>query len=179
MYFQESHVKQFLSLIADNLVGSEIVFDAPSKIDSDFQVWMEQLPKEQREEISAAWGKALKGWWQKASQYRKGEMIAALKTSTKPRGTGWADFETWWEKLSSDGKEEALYAFRSLSHRKTRKWALEDANEITRWDNRITVIDQFPLFKNIPRHPSLSIAIRKFMDFSDEYSTFSIFHTRL
>jgi len=179
MYFQESHVKQFFSLIADNLAGGEIAFDAPVKKDNDFQVWLEQLTKEQREEISIAWGKALKGWWQRASQDRKNEMIAALKTPTKPRGTEWADFETWWEKLSSDGKEEALYAFRSLSHRKTRKWALEDANDLTRWDDRITVIDQFPLFKNIPRDPSLSIAIRKFMDFSDEYSTFSIFHTRL
>ncbi|MGA3198209.1 MAG: class I SAM-dependent methyltransferase [Halobacteriota archaeon] len=35
----------------------------------------------------------------------------------------------------------------------TVKWALRDANEITKWDNHITVIDQVPLFRNIPRDP--------------------------
>ena len=35
----------------------------------------------------------------------------------------------------------------------TVKWALRDADEIAKWDNRITVIDQVPLFRNIPRDP--------------------------
>jgi len=30
------------------------------------------------------------------------------------------------------------------------KWALEDANDLTRWDNRITIIDQFSFFRDIP-----------------------------
>jgi O-methyltransferase involved in polyketide biosynthesis len=179
MYFEESMVTQFFSLIADNLAGGEIVFDAPSKLDDDFEIWMKQLSQEQREELSAAWGKALKGWWQRASQDRKDELIAALKSPTKPRGTEWIDFKTWWEELSNEGKEEALHAFRSPSHREAHKWALEDADELVRWDNRITVIDRFPLFQNIPRDPSLSIAIRKFMDYSDEHSMLTIFHFRV
>ena len=46
-------------------------------------------------------------------------------------------------------------------------WELEDASEITKWDSRITVIDQFPMFKNIPRD-SLGADMRRFMDYSDE-----------
>jgi hypothetical protein len=59
------------------------------------------------------------------------------------------------------------------------KWALTDANEMTQWDNRITVLDQFPLFKGIPRDHSLSTALRKFMDFSDKNRTSNIFHVRV
>ena len=60
----------------------------------------------------------------------------------------------------------------------TVKWALKDANEFTKWDKRITLIDQLPLFKNIPRDPSWSIGIRRFMDFSDKYRVLNIFHLR-
>jgi len=34
------------------------------------------------------------------------------------------------------------------------KWALEDAKDLTRWDNRITVIDQFSFFRDIPHDPA-------------------------
>jgi len=56
---------------------------------------------------------------------------------------------------------------------------VEDANEIARWDKRITVIDQFPLFKNISRDPSWSIEARKFMDFNDEQRMLYIVHLRV
>jgi O-methyltransferase involved in polyketide biosynthesis len=36
----------------------------------------------------------------------------------------------------------------------TFKWALEDAREMTHWDTRIAIIDQFPYFKGIPRDPA-------------------------
>jgi len=29
------------------------------------------------------------------------------------------------------------------------KWALKDARTIMEWDQRIAVVDQFPMFKNI------------------------------
>ncbi|HXY86850.1 MAG TPA: hypothetical protein VEG44_00255 [Candidatus Acidoferrales bacterium] len=45
-------------------------------------------------------------------------------------------------------------------------WALEDANDIARWDNRITVIDQFPLYKNISRD-LLSADMQRLMDYND------------
>ena len=56
-------------------------------------------------------------------------------------------------------------------------WVL-DASEFTKWDNRIAVIDQFPVFKNIPRD-SLSADIRRYMDYSDESGKSSIFHLRV
>jgi O-methyltransferase involved in polyketide biosynthesis len=59
----------------------------------------------------------------------------------------------------------------------TVRWALEDVNEFTKWDRRITVIDQLPLFRNIPRD-LWSIGIRRFMDFSDKYRILNIFHLR-
>jgi hypothetical protein len=31
---------------------------------------------------------------------------------------------------------------------------LKDVNEMTGWDKRITIIDQVPYFKNIPRNPA-------------------------
>jgi O-methyltransferase involved in polyketide biosynthesis len=61
----------------------------------------------------------------------------------------------------------------------TVKWALRDANEITKWDSRITVIDQVPLFRNIPRDPLWGIGTRRFMDFSDKFKILNIFHLRV
>jgi hypothetical protein len=71
-----------------------------------------------------------------------------------------------------------LRDFMEASRRGFIKWALEDANEITKWDNRITVIDQFPLYRNIPRD-LLSADIQKLMDYSDESGRFNIFHLRI
>jgi len=56
---------------------------------------------------------------------------------------------------------------------------LENASEITVWDDRITVVDQFPLFRDIPRNPSLSRSIRQFMDYTDEKGRIKIFHMRV
>ena len=58
------------------------------------------------------------------------------------------------------------------------KWTLEDANEIAECDARITVIDQFPMYRNIPRD-SVSADIRRFMDYSDKSRIFNIFHLRV
>jgi len=176
---QEAQVKQFFSLLADNLPGNEIVFDAQSTLDDHFGVWTTQLPPDQQKALRAAQVEALKGWWQKAPQDQKYALIATLKTQTTPRDTGWADLEAWWEQLCTQEKEEALHEFRAFSSQGLRKWALEDANEITKWDKRITVIDQFPLFKNIPRDLSWSIEARRFMDFSDEHRVFNIVHLRV
>lgn len=34
------------------------------------------------------------------------------------------------------------------------KWALKDARKLEKWDKRITVVDQFPVFRNFPRDPA-------------------------
>ena len=115
VYYEESQVQQFFSLLADNFPGGEIVFDAPSR------------------------------------------KIRVTRLS--------AEF----------------------------KWALRDANKITKWDKRISVLDQFPLFKNIPRDPSWSrglfedvpkdfswsVDIQRLMDFSDTCRISNIFHLRV
>ena len=101
-------------------------------------------------------------------------------------------FGAWIEKLPPDQqkelgaalmetREEMRHNFGAFSRwgLGLGKWALKDVNEITRWDDRITVIDQSPLFKDIPRDPSWSIAIRRFMDFSDKNRTSNIFHLRV
>jgi O-methyltransferase involved in polyketide biosynthesis len=176
---QREHVEQFFSLLADNLPGSEIVFDAQSTLDDHLEVWIKQSSPDKQKALRAAQTEALKGWWQKAPQDQKDALIATLKTQTTPRGITWADLKAWWEQLSTPEKEEALRAFRAFSNRGLRKWTLEDANEITKWDNRITVIDQFPLYRNIPRDPSWSIEARRFMDFNDGQRMFYIVHLRV
>ncbi len=114
-YFEESQVKQFFSLIADNFPGGEIVFDSLSR---------------------------------------------------KTPSTG----------LS------APY-----------KWTLREANKITRWDKRIKVLDQFPLFKNVSRDLSWSrglfkdlsedfswnVDIQTLMDFNDRCRISNILHLRV
>jgi hypothetical protein len=57
-------------------------------------------------------------------------------------------------------------------------WALEDVNEITKWDSRISVIDQFPMYRNIPRD-LLSVDMRRLMDYNDESGRSNIIHLRV
>ena len=123
----------------------------------------------------------MNGWWEKAPQDQKdnlNDMIAALKISTKPKGKEWSDIEAWWNQLSDKEKEGVMAGFMTFSRGGVGQWALEDANEITKWDSRITVIDQLPMFKNIPRD-SFSAEIRRVMDYSDERRGSSIIHLRV
>ncbi len=181
-YFEESQVRQFFSSLADNLPGSEIVFDVESKLDNDFGAWIEQLPPAQREELRTTWAEMLKGWWDKAPQDQKdklNDMITTLKLPIKSKGKELFDFEAWWNQLSAKETEEVWRDFRAFSNWRLAKWALEDANEITKWDSRIIVVGQFPLYRNIPRDPSLSIEIRQFMDYSDKSERVNILHLRV
>jgi O-methyltransferase involved in polyketide biosynthesis len=180
MYFEESQVKKFLSLLADNLPGAEIVFDAPSKLDNHIGAWITQLQPNKQKAFRGAWREALKNWWQNEPQHEKENLLVALTTKTKPHSTNWADLESWWKQINASEKEVARRDFRDIfSNSILRRWALEDANEMRKWDTRITVIDQFPLFTNIPRDPSLGINVRKFMDFSERYKLTNIFHLRV
>ncbi|HXY88712.1 MAG TPA: class I SAM-dependent methyltransferase [Candidatus Acidoferrales bacterium] len=184
-FFEESEMKQFFSMLADNFSDGEIVFDVLSKLDVDFGAWIDMLPQEQRDAMRAAWMEAwmeaLKGWWEKAPQDQKdkvNDMIAALETPTKPNGKEWPDLEAWWNKLSDTEKEGLMRDYIKSSSKGVMKWALEDANDITKWDDRITVLDQFPLYRDIPRD-SLSAEMRQFMDYSDRNGRFNIVHLRV
>ena len=106
---QEAQVKQFFLLLADNLPGNEIVFDAQSTLDDHFERWITQLPPDKQKALRAAQTEALKSWWQKATQDQKDALIAALKTPTKPHDTKWANLEAWWEQLNTQEKEGALH----------------------------------------------------------------------
>jgi len=180
-WFNESEVGQFFSMLADNFPGSEIVFDAVSRSDNGVGAWIDMFPPEQRDAMRAAWMEALKDWWERAQQDQKDKLInliATFRVPIKPKGKEWSDLEAWWNQLSDTEKEETLHNFIASSRSSAGGWALENANEITKWDSRITVIDQFSLFRNIPRN-SLSANIRRLMDYGDKTGRLNIFHLRL
>ena len=100
--------------------------------------------------MRAALVEALKDWWEKARQDQKdtlNDMIATLKMPTKPKGKEWADLEVWWNQLSDKETREALRGPTTAFCGGAGMWTLKDASEFTKWDNRITVIDQFPCLK--------------------------------
>jgi len=179
--FEDTQVKQFFSMLADHFPDGEIVFDAISRSAEGLRTWMDRIPPEQRDAMREVWFEGLKNWWEKAPQNQKdkmNDMIVALKTPIKPRGKEWSDFEEWWETLKNEEKTEALRDLLIALRGKTGTWVPKDIHEITRWDNRITVIDEFPMFKNIPRD-SLSEEMRRFMDYNDERGESSIIHLRV
>lgn len=59
------------------------------------------------------------------------------------------------------------------------RWALKDANIVTRWDRRLQVVDQFTFFKGIARDPSWGKGIRSFMDTTDKYRISNIVHVKV
>jgi len=186
-YFSETQVCQFFSLLADRLPGSEIVFEAESKsssiVDGNSGAygvgWSDHEP-EKRDALQTEALRAFKNVWVRVPKDVKDRMLGALTTPTKPQSTEWEDFEVWWNQLNAQEKGKAMSDFLA-GHSKDLKCEcpLEDANEMTMWDNRITVVDQFPLFRDIPRDPSLSLSIRQFMDYTDEKGRIKIFHIRV
>jgi len=179
-FLEEAQVKQFFSMLADNFPCGEIVFNAHSRLDGGSRIWIDMFPPEQRGVVRVTWAEALKDWWKKAPQDQKdklNDMIAALEIPTKPKGKEWSDIEAWWNQLSDTGQEGVVRDFMK-SYRKGWRSTLEDADKITKWDSRITVIDQFPLYRNIPRD-SVSADIQRVMDHSDDSGRVSIFHLRV
>jgi len=181
MWFERSQVQEFFSMLADNFPSGEIVFNFRSRSDDSVDAWMDMFPPEHLDAMRAAWAEGLKTWWENAPQDQKdklSDMIATLKIPTKPKGKEWSDIEEWWDQLSAKEKAGAMADFMTFFRGGVAMWALKDASEFTEWDNRITVIDQLPMFKNIPRD-SLSAEIRRVMDYSDERRGSSIIHLRV
>jgi len=56
------------------------------------------------------------------------------------------------------------------------KWTIRDAHKMTRWDNRIKVIEQFPCFRGIPRDPAWGNRTKIWIDFLDKTKMDNIFH---
>ena len=80
--------------------------------------------------------------------------------------------------LSAKEKDNAMHDFRTSMDIRGR-WTMDDVNTLESWDSRIAVIDQFPLFRDIPRDPSLSRSIRQFMDLTDASGNLKIVHMRV
>jgi O-methyltransferase involved in polyketide biosynthesis len=59
------------------------------------------------------------------------------------------------------------------------KWALEDANDLTRWDDRIVVIDEFSFFRGIPYDPAWGEETIRKIRAIDEHRRMRIVHVRV
>jgi O-methyltransferase involved in polyketide biosynthesis len=179
-FFEGSQVKQFFSMLADNFDGGEIVFNIRSRSPDGFGAGMNILSPEQRDVMRTALLDAIKEWWINAPQGQKeklNDMIATLELPTKPKGKAWSDLEAWWNQLNEKETMEVIRGFRRSFRGDVDAWEVKDAREITTWDDRITVIDQFPMFKNIPRD-LFDADMRRFMDYSDEGGR-NIIHLRV
>lgn len=183
-YFDEAEVRHLFLLLADHFPGCEIIFDAESKssIDVDGNCgaygagWSDDEP-EKRDTMQVEYMRSYKDLWMMLPQDLKEMVISALTIQTKPKGIEWDDFEIWWNQLSPKEKGKAMSDF-SAGSLIICRCPLEDANEMMTWDKRIIVVDQFPLFKNIPRDPSFSMSVRQFMDYTDERGRIKIFYMR-
>jgi len=174
-YFEDARVREFFSMLADNLPGSENVFDAQTKPGyatgaGAYGALDDQNSPEVLDIMKAEALVQFKLFWEYEPQDLKDMMIASLTTSVKPGGMEWTDFEAWRNKLSTQEVEEASHCFGGAYNgfqKGVGMWTLNDAHELAKRDSRITLIDQFPMFKNIPRD-SLSTDIRQFMDYNDK-----------
>jgi len=59
------------------------------------------------------------------------------------------------------------------------KWAMKDACTMAKWDSRIEVIEQFPVFRNFPRDPEWGVRIERWMNQVDRSGWFKIAHLRV
>jgi O-methyltransferase involved in polyketide biosynthesis len=181
-YFDEAEIRQFFSLLADTFHSCEVVFDLESKFSKDSSGgnygagWNDE--PEKLDAMKAEFFKSLKNGWKILPQDLKDKMLCALTTPSKPHDTEWENMEAWWDQLNSTEKGEAFRDFEIFFGTACR-WAMEDAREMTKWDKRIKVVDQLPLFRNIPRDPSLSKSIKQFMDYTDEKGRIKIVHLRI
>jgi hypothetical protein len=177
-WFEEPQVRQFFLMLADNFPDGEIVFNVSRP--EHLGRWADILSSEQREAIKAAMLDTIRRWWKNAPQDQKQKLndtIATLDLPTKPKGETWPDLEAWLNQLSGKELMEMVRGFMN-SCGGADALALGDAREIEKWDRRITVIEQFPMFKDIPRD-SLDADVRRFMDYSDERGTSRIVRVRV
>ena len=88
--------------------------------------------------------------------------------------------EIVFDSLSRFGKYIGNWGLRRMGMKgSTIKWALKDARRIAEWDRRMDVLDQFPLFKNIPRDPVWGASVRRFMNFVDRNRIRNVCHLRV
>lgn len=59
------------------------------------------------------------------------------------------------------------------------KWAISTARQLTRWDNRIEVVDEWPLFSRVPKDPSWKCTTVMLMNLFDRFKCMNMIHLRL
>jgi O-methyltransferase involved in polyketide biosynthesis len=178
-WFDEPQVKQFFSMLADNFDGGEIVFNFSRR--GNFGRWADILSSEQRDAIKGAMLDTIRGWWRKAPQDQKQNLnhtITTLDLPTKPKGETWSDLEACLNQLSGKELTEVIRGFTESLRSGADAFALEDAREIEQWDPRITLLEQIPMFKGVPRD-SMDAGMRRFMDYNDEGAVSSIVRARV
>ena len=57
-------------------------------------------------------------------------------------------------------------------------WGMKDANRMTKWDRRIVVVDQCPLFSGIKRETRWSGTVKNILNFSDRHRLANIIHLK-
>ena len=58
------------------------------------------------------------------------------------------------------------------------KWSIGTAKQLTKWDNHIEVVDEWPLFSRIPRDPSWKRTTALLVDLSDRFRFTNMVHLR-
>jgi len=58
------------------------------------------------------------------------------------------------------------------------KWSIGTAKQLTKWDNRIEVVDEWPLFSRIPKDPSWKRTTALLVDLSDGFRFTNMVHLR-
>lgn len=97
---------------------------------------------------------------------------------TFPRAELIFDTQPWF--ASREGKRIANLEMEKMGLKGAPvKFALRDARTVTRWDNRIIVVDQVPLFRNIPREPAWGSSMNEWMDTVDKNSMSKLVHLRV
>lgn len=58
------------------------------------------------------------------------------------------------------------------------KWAIGSTKQLTRWDSRIEIVDEWPLFSRMPRDPAWKWSTVVFMNLSDRLKSMNMMHLR-
>ena len=57
-------------------------------------------------------------------------------------------------------------------------WGMKDAEKMKKWDRRIEIIEQYPLFSRIKREEHWSHAVKKIVNYSDKHRLANIIHLK-
>jgi O-methyltransferase involved in polyketide biosynthesis len=100
-----------------------------------------------------------------------------IRTFLSSLADAFPNAEILFDTQSRFGKLIGDWGLRRMGmHGSTTKWALKDTRALIKWDGRFAVVDQFPIFKNIPRSYARDNSIKRWMDFVDRFKMRNIVH---